>query len=83
MWHRCHGREPDDGQCERQQEVLGADESQQAEEDTGPHPCPWHARTGQPVRLTSSELALFIEGCTIVGRQALSPTELTSKDLAV
>lgn len=43
----------------------------------------WHARTGQPLRLTSSELALFIEGCTIVGRQTLSPTEITSKDLAV
>jgi transposase len=40
-------------------------------------------RDGAPVRLTSSELALFIEGCALVGRQALSPTEITSKSLAV
>lgn len=32
---------------------------------------------GQPIQLTSSELALFVEGCTLVGRQALSPAELT------
>jgi len=42
----------------------------------------WDA-TGTAVRLTSSELALFIEGCTLVGRKPLSPTALTSKDLAV
>jgi len=28
---------------------------------------------GQVVRLTASELALFIEGCTLVGKHALSP----------
>lgn len=28
------------------------------------------------VRLTTSELGLFIEGCTLVGRQALSPSEI-------
>ena len=28
------------------------------------------------VRLTASELGLFIEGCTLVGRQALSPSEI-------
>lgn len=27
----------------------------------------------QPVQLTSSELALYIEGCELVGRRALSP----------
>ena len=40
-------------------------------------------RDGATVKLTSSELALFIEGCALVGRQALSPTEITSKSLAV
>ena len=28
---------------------------------------------GEPVRLTASELALFIEGCELIGRRALSP----------
>ena len=32
----------------------------------------WREDTG-PVQLTSSELALFIEGCTVVGRVPLSP----------
>jgi transposase len=41
----------------------------------------WDA-AGTPLQLTSSELALFIEGCTIVGRRPLSPAALTSKDLA-
>jgi transposase len=40
-------------------------------------------RDGASVKLTSSELALFIEGCALVGRHALSPTEITSKSLAV
>jgi transposase len=31
---------------------------------------------GQVVRLTASELALFIEGCTLVGKQTLSPIAL-------
>lgn len=44
----------------------------------------WDATgTGAAVQLTSSELALFIEGCTIVGRRSLSPAALTAKDLAV
>jgi transposase len=33
---------------------------------------PWK-KEGTVVRLTSSELALFIEGCELVGRRALSP----------
>jgi transposase len=33
------------------------------------------------VRLTASELGLFIEGCTLVGRQPLSPTEIERKPL--
>jgi len=34
-----------------------------------------------PVRLTTSELALFIEGCQAVGRGALSPAEIVEKPL--
>lgn len=41
----------------------------------------WTTSTNS-MQLTSSELALFIEGCTLVGRQPLSPAALTSKDLA-
>jgi transposase len=33
------------------------------------------------VTLTTSELALFIEGCTLVGRQALSPAPFEPKPL--
>jgi transposase len=35
----------------------------------------------QPVRLTASELALFIEGCALVGRHALSPDAIERKAL--
>jgi transposase len=34
---------------------------------------PWR-EGGDVVRLTTSELALFIEGCELVGRRALSPS---------
>lgn len=34
------------------------------------------------VQLTASELALFIEGCTLVGRQKLSPPPVIIKALA-
>jgi transposase len=33
---------------------------------------PWR-EDGHAVRMTASELALFIEGCTLVGRRSLSP----------
>ena len=37
---------------------------------------------GQALRMTSSELSLFIEGCRLVGKQELSPPALTANDLA-
>ena len=43
----------------------------------------WSGRDGQAVRLTASELALFIEGCTLVGKKALSPPAITANELAV
>ncbi|GMV73037.1 MAG: hypothetical protein AMXMBFR77_28740 [Phycisphaerales bacterium] len=36
----------------------------------------WREPVGHEIRLTSSELQLFLEGCTLVGRQALSPPEV-------
>lgn len=34
---------------------------------------------GQVVRLTQSELALFIEGCTLIDRRSLSPVAIERK----
>lgn len=36
----------------------------------------------ETVRLTATELALYIEGCTLVGRQKLSPDAVVIKPLA-
>jgi transposase len=36
---------------------------------------------GHVVRLTASELALFVEGCTLVGKQTLSPIAVERKTL--
>ena len=35
------------------------------------------------VRLSTSELALFIEGCTLIGKKSLSPAPITRNELAV
>lgn len=37
---------------------------------------------GETLRLTASELSLFIEGCAVVGRVPLSPRAITRADLA-
>lgn len=37
---------------------------------------------GVAVKLTTTELALFIEGCDLVGRRALSPAAVIAKSLA-
>lgn len=42
----------------------------------------WSARAGASVRLTASELMLFIEGCELLAKRSLSPAEITSKELA-
>jgi transposase len=41
---------------------------------------PWRT-DGTPVRMTASELALFIEGCALVGRRSLSPDALVPTPL--
>jgi transposase len=42
----------------------------------------WGGEDDEPVRLTQSELSLFLEGCTIVGRVPLSPEETGRRTLA-
>jgi transposase len=42
----------------------------------------WSTRDGAAVRLTSSELTLFIEGCALVGKKVLSPPAITRNELA-
>ena len=37
---------------------------------------------GAAVRLTASELSLYVEGCTLVGKQTLSPDEIVPRPLA-
>lgn len=41
--------------------------------ERGRFAAPWASGTGAPLRMTMSELALFLEGCTLVGKQPLSP----------
>lgn len=35
----------------------------------------WRDESSGPLKLTSSELTLFLEGCELVGKKALSPPE--------
>lgn len=42
----------------------------------------WRDGDTDGISLTAAELALFIEGCTLVGKQALSPDEIVGKPLA-
>lgn len=42
----------------------------------------WRDGVDQPLRLTSTELTLFIEGCQLVGKERLSPREIKAKALA-
>jgi transposase len=39
----------------------------------------WRAKASAVVRLTASELALFIEGCDFVGRRSLSPEPIVPR----
>lgn len=44
--------------------------------ETGRFAAVWHRSDGGAVQLTSSELGLFLEGCSEVGRRPLSPPEV-------
>ena len=41
----------------------------------------WERCSSVQMELTSAELGLFLEGCTLVGQQRLSPPEIDSKAL--
>jgi transposase len=41
----------------------------------------WRDDDATAVRLTASELALYIEGCDLIGRRALSPDAVVTKPL--
>jgi transposase len=42
----------------------------------------WRDDLADPLMLTASELALFIEGCELVGKRLLSPREISPAPLA-
>jgi transposase len=42
--------------------------------ERGQFACLWNNGSSEPVELTVSELALFLEGCRLIGQQRLSPT---------
>ena len=48
--------------------------------EKGRFAAPWK-KEGAVVRMTASELALFIEGCELVGRRSLSPPEFEPSPL--
>ena len=37
----------------------------------------WTGQPGEPIALTAPELALFLQGCSLVGKVALSPPEFS------
>lgn len=49
--------------------------------EQGRFACLWRDREGDAVRLTMSELALFLEGSTLVGRMKLSPEPFSFESL--
>jgi transposase len=48
--------------------------------ERGTFASPWREK-GVVVKMTASELALFIEGCELVGRRALSPAAIVAGPL--
>ena len=43
--------------------------------ERGRFAAPWKTGNGESLMLTSTELALFLEGCRLVGKVSLSPPE--------
>lgn len=50
--------------------------------ESGRFACLWERQGESGVELTQSELALFLEGCRIIGRESLSPPTIMRKTLA-
>ena len=51
--------------------------------EKGKFACLWSVGDGAPVRLTTTELSLFLEGSRLVEKILLSPPEMTQFSLAV
>lgn len=51
--------------------------------EQGRFACLWERSAEKNVKLTLSELALFLEGSRVVGRMVLSPTEYTPRGIAL
>ena len=51
--------------------------------ETGRFASLWSCGTDGVLTMTRSELDLFLDGCTLIGRVSLAPRLLTQRDLAV
>ncbi len=51
--------------------------------EKGRFACLWRAREGEVLELSASELQLFLEGCTLVGRVTLSPPPLSEENFVI
>ena len=51
--------------------------------EKGRFACPWREPKRTELALTTSELQLFLEGSSLVGRMRLSPDEIDENELAV
>ena len=51
--------------------------------EKGRFACLWRARDCEVLELSASELQLFLEGCTLVGRMPLSPPPLREENLVI
>jgi transposase len=47
--------------------------------DVGKFACPWTRGDGETLRLSMSELGLFLEGCELVFRRCLTPQPVTER----
>ena len=51
--------------------------------EKGRFACLWRARGDEVLELSASELQLFLEGCTLVGRMPLSPPPMREESLVI
>jgi transposase len=51
--------------------------------DKGRFASVWHNERDRQIEMTSTELTLFIEGSSLVGRFPLSPPAINEKDIAI
>lgn len=51
--------------------------------ERGRFACLWETAAGEAVTLSPTELQLFLEGCSLVGRVPLSPPQMTQKEFVL